>query len=47
MRPAAWCALAAAGVLLAAEQIGVEDVAQAGVSKLAGCHEFISCFTAL
>ena len=47
MRPAAWCALAAAGVLLAAAQLGGEAGAQAALSKLARSPGFLSCVTAL
>ena len=44
MRPAAWCALAAAGALLAAAQLGGEAGAQETLSKLARnpgqpCHQ--------
>lgn len=47
MRPAAWCALAAAGVLLAAAQLGGEAGAQETLSKLARSPGFLSCVTAL
>ena len=47
MRPAAWCALAAAGALLAAAQLGGEAGAQETLSKLARSPGFLSCVTAL
>ena len=47
MRPAAWCALAAAGALLAAAQLGGEAGAQETLSKLARNPGFLSCVTAL
>ena len=47
MRPAAWCTLAAAGVLLAAAQLGGEAGAQAALSRLARSPGFLSCVTAL
>ena len=47
MRPAAWCALAAAGALLAAAQLGGEAGAQETLSRLARSPGFLSCVTAL